>query len=935
VAIKLLKYNFKDNLLLWNFLMNLFKPFLAYSASAGSGKTFALSVRYISLLFMGESPSSILAATFTNKAAAEMRQRVVDSLRGLGDEDNGAFTDAICVQTGLSREALLAKQPEVLSRFLANSSYIVTLDSFFSSILRSASLELGLEPDFVTKEQGDEKLEMHFLEEVQAEGLLSSLVKLAMDIEDKRFGKIFALMQNFYKVDPLLPNKAYNIVNISAIEDEIDICRDELYTIVIESGASKTAIANFGPTNTKTLFSKSVFDKTTLLEHRNYKKYVEKYPQIETCFQKLKSLLSKWIKAKESIVLHNLFKIYDYYRNATIINAKSSAVLTFDDLTYFTHRLLHESISREFLYFKIDSKFKHILLDEFQDTSTLQFLLLKPLIDEIFAGHGGSEFRSFFYVGDTKQSLYRFRGGVEELFDKVAEHYGVKIEQMNTNYRSSKNVVEQVNRWFEPTMQGYVPQKSKEGASEGYVEVVESQTPIDEAVKQAKRLLEAGVDVDEIAFLVSTNKDGVAMQEACQVEGIETLLQTSSSLKYLPKIAALAGMLSYLFYGEKIDAQPLLLRVGESLDKIDTSWFSPFMEPLEVLDRLVREFGYFDNDKNILKLLEFASKFSDIPTFIEEFESSSVAVAAHSLHGAKIMTIHGSKGLEFEYVILLDKLTKKSADKTPLIYHYNDNLYIEEILYRTKGRENFDTNYAQIMESRKISEYKDRKNVLYVALTRAVEGLIVVKKPKDSLFDEIGMETLSIGTLDTARGVHSRTNLLDEEQNQSVTLTHYGTQEVSSEEENEEKDYEAILFGTALHYGLEMLGAFDKRSLNSALVSVQNRYGQLLTKQKLQEIHKRIRELIEDETFQNLLDGAKITKEQSLSFEGELKQIDLLLEYEKHCLVVDYKSSKKYLLKHQNQVRYYQKAIENIIGKRTEGRIVYLLEEGIESISLK
>jgi exodeoxyribonuclease V beta subunit len=184
-----------------------FKPFLAYSASAGSGKTFALSVRYISLLFMGESPNSILAATFTNKAAAEMRQRVVDSLRGLADVDNAAFTDAICVQTGLSRDELLAKQPEVLAKFLASSSYIVTLDSFFSSILRSASLELGLEPDFVTKEQGDEKLEKHFLEEVQAEGLLSSLVKLAMDIEDKRFGKIFDLMQNFYKVDPLLPKQ--------------------------------------------------------------------------------------------------------------------------------------------------------------------------------------------------------------------------------------------------------------------------------------------------------------------------------------------------------------------------------------------------------------------------------------------------------------------------------------------------------------------------------------------------------------------------------------------------------------------------------------------------------------------------------------------------------------------------------------------------------
>ena len=212
-----------------------FKPFLAYSASAGSGKTFALSVRYISLLFMGESPGSILAATFTNKAAAEMRQRVVDSLRHL--DGDMAFLDAICEETGMSREELLSEQPEVLARFLASSSYIVTLDSFFSSILRSASLELGLEPDFVTKEQGEDELEKHFLEEVQTEGLLSSLVKLSMDIEDKRFMKIFDLMQNFYKADPLLPEQKTLSISLTKLEDEIETLRKSMIKALEEADA--------------------------------------------------------------------------------------------------------------------------------------------------------------------------------------------------------------------------------------------------------------------------------------------------------------------------------------------------------------------------------------------------------------------------------------------------------------------------------------------------------------------------------------------------------------------------------------------------------------------------------------------------------------------------------------------------------------------------
>jgi exodeoxyribonuclease V beta subunit len=899
-----------------------FKPFIAYSASAGSGKTFALSVRYISLLFMGEAPSSILAATFTNKAAAEMRQRVVDSLRHL--EDNEAFLAAVLEQTGFTKEALLKKQPEILARFLGSSSYIVTLDSFFTSILKTASLEIGLEPDFVTKTEGDDKLEMHFLEEVKEQGLLSNLVGLAINIEDKRFGKIFDLMQNFYKIDPLLPSVEKSTESVSKTEEACEGLRLKMLKALVDAGAAPRCLKQFETKNTKELFSKKLFEKDTLVEHSWFKNFAN--DEIEGIYAYLKLELMQWARTKEARLLESLFAMYDYYKNANITNAKTSGVLSFDDLTYFTYRLLHEGMSKEFLYFKIDAKFQHILLDEFQDTSTLQFKLLEPLIDEIFAGLGQSEFKSFFYVGDTKQSLYRFRGGVEELFDKVANSYGIEIAQMDTNYRSSIAVVQQVNKWFTPLMDGYIPQKNKEDASQGYVEVVESEELIEEAIVQAQRLLGLGVCINDIAFLVNTNKDGQTLQEACHDSRIDTLLKTSSSLKNVPKIAALVSMMSYLFYGDKIDAQALLINVHKSFDEVDTTWFSVFMSPLQVLDRLVKEFGYFDNDLNILKLLEFASVYSSIPTCIEEFETSSIAVASNTIHGAKIMTIHGSKGLEFEYVILLDKLTRPSNNSSAFIYNYDDNLHVEKILYRNAGRENFDMHYAQSIEKQKKSNSKDSKNVLYVALTRAVEGLIVIKKPKASIFDNIGMDVVKVGELKAVEK-NEQAQLSNDE---TTTLTNYGTQEIIKTEDEEEKDHEAILFGTALHYTLEMLGQFSLEGLEKAIHSLQNKYGQELNKTQIDNIRQRVTYLIEDEKFQTLFDGAKVSKEQSLSYEGELKQIDLLLEYEKSCLVIDYKSSKKYGLKHQKQVGHYKKAIEDITGKKTDGMIVYLLEEKTE-----
>ena len=112
----------------------MFDQFVAYEASAGSGKTFALAIRYVSLLYLGEDPNKIVTLTFTNKAASEMKQRVLNLLINLADKK--IELSAISEQTGFSSDELLAKQPEVLDNFLSSTNFIVTLDSFFTSILQ-------------------------------------------------------------------------------------------------------------------------------------------------------------------------------------------------------------------------------------------------------------------------------------------------------------------------------------------------------------------------------------------------------------------------------------------------------------------------------------------------------------------------------------------------------------------------------------------------------------------------------------------------------------------------------------------------------------------------------------------------------------------------------------------------------------------------------
>jgi exodeoxyribonuclease V beta subunit len=138
------------------------KKYLALKASAGSGKTFALTVRYISLLLLGAKPNEILTLTFTNKAANEMSERIYKTLLTLGDDE--AYLTQIVNQSGLTKSEILGKKTQLINSFSNATLSIFTIDKFINKILREFCGYIGISDDFEIKYDDIEALSMKFLQ---------------------------------------------------------------------------------------------------------------------------------------------------------------------------------------------------------------------------------------------------------------------------------------------------------------------------------------------------------------------------------------------------------------------------------------------------------------------------------------------------------------------------------------------------------------------------------------------------------------------------------------------------------------------------------------------------------------------------------------------------------------------------------------------------
>ncbi len=904
-----------------------FKPFLALNASAGSGKTFALSIRYIALLFLGANPSSILAATFTNKAAKEMQERILHFLEKIL-EGNRDIINEISKKSDLDISYIKSRAKDIYNLFIRSKKYIVTLDSFFSEILRSSAYKIDFDSDFKVRNIHSQKLAYFFLDELERDkNSFEPLVEIALLLRKYDINKILEFLEKLYILDPIIIQKKYQLKgDIEKIKEEILTLRDKIL-IELEKEGAKDRAKNIFKASFNELIKKKVFEKDSLSEHSYFKKNITLDSSADLIFKRMKEEIKIYYDLKEKGVLENLFEVLEAFKKGRFDLIRNKNILTFNDILILSFILL-DSVDRDFIYFKLDSRFKHILLDEFQDTSLLQFQILKPLIDEIFAGKGQEEFRSFFYVGDKKQSIYRFRGGDERLFDYVAKKYNIEIENLEYNYRSSKNIVEFINRVFEPIIKDYTPQIPK-NREDGYLKVINSEEILATIVEEVKLLTNRGVDINDIAILTFTNDDASKILDELEKEEIKGVLNTSASLNKLSKIVALVDMVEYLYRGGEFNKEPFLKWCNKRIEDFDFSWFNFSLRPIEILNRLIKE-GNFQRDGNILKLLEFALPYRDIATFLEDFKNSNIPLAPKSLDGVRLYTIHGSKGLEFKYVIVADRLKNKKNSFELFIQESNKDLLIKRLWLKESNREKFDSLYKRVVQENIKLDFKEEINSLYVALTRAEDGLIVVKKDdSNSAFAPLGLSEILDGNIKKSK------ESFVESKRKRGNISFYGKQEVDIKSGLIDKaNREGLIFGEALHTLLEFLNNFEKKELDSAFWSLKNRYGALLLKDELDDIYNRVLNLLNNHRFIELKRDGKLFREVPLTFNNQLYRIDLLIEKENTIFIVDYKSSKKFEKEHKEQLSNYIKGVSSFVSKEVRGVLIYLLKDQIEFVEI-
>ncbi|TPH77527.1 RecB-like helicase [Helicobacter pylori] len=901
---------------------------MALKASAGSGKTFALSVRFLALLFKGANPSEILTLTFTKKATAEMKERILDYLKilqkeNLEDEKEKEKSQNILKELEekyrLNPSLVQNGAQKIYQRFLNAEIRISTIDAFFQSILRKFCWFVGLSTNFEVNEDTkvhQQQLNASFLSALDNKQLEELSVFIAQCLsydgytsdsilEWLRFLKNKLYLFDLNKKDPVFDEERFL--------EKLRSLNQQIQNIETASNEAKKAIKC---DDFRGFLNSSLTWLKKKGEYRYFKKFKDEIPTLESECEEIENDLKRYYKARESTLFKKFPKFIQLYDKAT---SKIQA-LDFDAIKDKVHALLngYEEMPAEFFYFRLDSRIAHILIDEFQDTSLNDYKILAPFIDEIKAGIGQAKWhRSVFFVGDVKQSIYGFRGSFSSLFESVSKDF--YHDNLEFNHRSSPLIINYVNTIFKKAYQNsptaYLEQKypkasSNKHARDGYVKVSlvadERELLLEQILQEAKNLLEHRIEPKDITLLCATNDDALEIKNYLQenLSAIRPSTESSAKLSQFVESKIIKNALEYALAEEpyKPFYKHSVLKLAGYLhdDAIALPGFNPKKESVAGFVWKVMEwFELYTECAQIC--LELAVGCEDANEFLEKLEAKEIA--SFKAEGAQIMTIHKSKGMQFPYVIVCERLGKpKSNNSNQFLEEYSGTELIR-LYYRMKNREVVDKDYARALDKEEAAKDHEETNVYYVAFTRAELGLVVVAKDKKGMHEKLDLAPLEEGEIVPVISSQK------EPSSASVVIKPHAYGEQVQEIEEEPSDYEknndqeAINFGIALHKGLEYQYAYriPKKSVLEYLNYHHGFYG--LDYQALEESL----ELFEnDAKIQALFKNLALRGEVAFLFEGVVSRIDVLLwDKGQNLYVLDYKSSQNYQQSHKAQVSHY------------------------------
>ena len=724
-------------------MINIFK------ASAGSGKTHTLSKTYLDLLLKADSKTAyrnILAVTFTNKATEEMKERI---LRDLAEEGK---------TNPRAREILI----NLLHDY--GSFSVSTIDKFFQQALRAFSRELGssgnyqieLDKASLTKEAMDRVLDDLTEKDKDLLGWFTKQLETALDNGESFHleSSLYEMAEEFGDVNEKFTYDKKKLTELKAkCKEIVDTFHKDVYenALCIDTSTwGKTAakgLAQYAGAQTKYKDSVKAANATTLAKLAETAGCEAMYALMNPQGRRWKEYRTARMVEK---VIFTLGLAEEFYSKLAIIE-EEKGVISLDESTNLLRDIIDGS-DAPFIYEKLGVRFNHFLLDEFQDTSVVQWENFKPLL-----ANSVSEGYSNIIVGDVKQSIYRWRNSDWNLLDKeIEENFKGKVEviTLKENWRSTQSIVDFNNEFFTfaadnlglSTIYADVKQEVKvEDSQEGCVTVDFCEDELEMIDGYIEQAVAARAKMSDMAILLRTNGEGKKVAEHLLSKGYSVISDDSLDLKSSLIIRKIVSYLHSLCN----NSDSLNTYLSESLE-IDSE--REYHSLIDLVDGVIKDLSETHPDEIkgqtlfiqsfMDDILEWTSIHgNDLRQYLKHWEESKIAISTpNDPNAIRITTVHKSKGLAFPIVIFPFAEKVGLFKEDTLWCHLDSDAQMGEsfdsifpvVLGKSSGDSFFSESLKNEMEMQRI----DNLNIFYVCLTRARKEMhIIAKNPPKSLID--------------------------------------------------------------------------------------------------------------------------------------------------------------------------------------------------------